>query len=229
MDRPLYKFFLLSIFLHSLIFINFSHANIITPKKKIKKLEVTYLDLKEDLLLLEKSLANLKRTAKIENVLPEKKFKNQKINRESLENKKLAKLPNLDASVDKPQLKAQESRYLKDVALKVKKINIPQLEENEELTPGFKNYYQLVRNKIKQVAYKKFIGYDEGVIYVSFIIGANGNLKNLKIIEEESARSSYLIKVALQSIKQASPYPKFPKEIRLPELSFRVPISFEIK
>jgi TonB family protein len=66
-------------------------------------------------------------------------------------------------------------------------------------------------------------------VYLSFIISTEGYLREVRLVEEKSSFSPYLREIALRSIKEASPFPDFPKELDYPQLTFNVVISFEIE
>lgn len=89
------------------------------------------------------------------------------------------------------------------------------------------NYCLKVREKIKSILEKKskrFTG--EGEIYARFIINRNGILKNLTM-HKGSGKGTHLFGIiAIESIKEASPFPSFGDEIKENELLFKLPIRF---
>lgn len=110
-----------------------------------------------------------------------------------------------------------------------KKIILPEIPSPSMNSPVYLNYYQKVREKIRACAYRNFIKPEQGEIYLSFTIASNGELKRLFIIEEKSSQSIYLKNIALKSIRDASPFPLFPKDLEFSELSFNVIISFKVE
>ena len=64
---------------------------------------------------------------------------------------------------------------------------------------------------------------------VSFVILKNGQLQELRLVEEKSVLSPYLRETALRSIRDASGFPAFPKELDYPQLSFNLAITFEVE
>ena len=96
-------------------------------------------------------------------------------------------------------------------------------------SPSYVQYYQIVREKIRRSAYYNYSRTEIGEVYISFIISSDGVLKETRLVEEKSCSSQYLRDIALRSIKDASPFPNFPKELDYPNLSFNVVISFEIE
>jgi TonB family protein len=144
--------------------------------------------------------------------------------------------------LDKAKLALEEKRVIQkttvvnrpefsepDVIAVKKKITIPSFELEKISSPQYMNYYGLVREKIKRSAYQNYIRQDTGEINVSFVISSDGQLKDVHVIEEKSTPSEYLKEIAAVSVKDASPFLAFPKELNYPQLSFNVVISFEIE
>jgi len=128
-----------------------------------------------------------------------------------------------EVKFNKPELTKPES-----IAVK-KKITLPAVDMAKIDNPSYISYYQIVREKIRRAAYRSYSRNETGEVYLTFIISSDGSLKNSRMVEEKSSGSSYLKGIALSSIKSASPFPNFPKELDYEELSFNVVISFELE
>ena len=70
------------------------------------------------------------------------------------------------------------------------------------------------------------VEYTDGGIY--HYKGSDGNLKDVRYIEDKSSPSYYLKDVSMRSIREAAPFPAFPNDLDYPQLSFNVIISFQI-
>ena len=116
-----------------------------------------------------------------------------------------------------------------DIIAVKKKITLPPIDLDKINNPSYISYYQIVREKIRRAAYQNYTRAEVGEAYLSFLIFSDGSLKAVQLIEEKSSPSTYLKEIALRSIKEASPFPNFPKELDYPQLSFNVVISFEIE
>ena len=120
----------------------------------------------------------------------------------------------------------------KSIAVRPKKVAL--LEESVSgqgtlpKNPIYLKYYQAIREKIRHYAYYNYNRAYSGEIYLSFTVISDGNLKELRIIEEKSAQNNYLKEIAIKSIKDASRFPAIPQELDYPELSFNVIIAFEL-
>ena len=110
-----------------------------------------------------------------------------------------------------------------------KKITLPQIEMAKIDNPSYISYYQIVREKIRRSAYQNYTHNDTGEVYASFIISNDGYINDVRLVEEKTTVNEYLKGIALRSIRDASPFPNFPKELDYPQLSFNIIISFEIE
>ena len=109
-----------------------------------------------------------------------------------------------------------------------KTVSVPALQSEKINNPSYANYYSLVRGRIKQRAYFNYSEYYAGEVYLTFILTSDGSLKEVQIIEDKSSGGPYLRTIGLKSIKEATPFPPFPKELHYPELTFNVVISFQV-
>ena len=110
-----------------------------------------------------------------------------------------------------------------------KKISLPAIEMAKIDNPSYISYYQIVREKIRRSAYQNYTHNETGEVYISFIITNDGYIKDVRLAEEKTTANDYLKDIALRSIRDASPFPNFPKELDYPQLSFNIIISFEIE
>ena len=110
-----------------------------------------------------------------------------------------------------------------------KKITLPAIEMAKIDNPSYISYYQIVREKIRRSAYQNYTHNETGEVYISFIISNDGYIKDVRLAEEKTTANDYLKNIALRSIRDASPFPNFPKELDYPQLSFNIIISFEIE
>ena len=125
--------------------------------------------------------------------------------------------------IDKPTVTKADILAIK------KKITLPPIDLNKISNPLYVSYYQIVREKIKRAAYQNYTGQDVGEVTVSFIVADDGSLRDLRLMEGKSSPSEYLREIALASVKDASPFPGFPKELDYPQLSFNLAVTFEVE
>ncbi|RJP28831.1 MAG: hypothetical protein C4533_03305 [Candidatus Omnitrophota bacterium] len=212
---------LISLFLHSAIFIqaNFFHNN--PAKIKEKEVEINYL--KEIKQVKEKQLF---KSELLEMKAP-KAAPDSSLLKPIIEKDKFIpgnKTPGLTEPVFKKPTYAKP-----DIISVKKKISLPPIDLNKIDNPSYISYYQIVRERIKRAAYQNYNGQETGETQITFIIDADGTLRDARLIQEKSSASQYLKKITLDSIDEASPFPPFPKELDYPQLSFNVVISFEVE
>lgn len=223
-DKLLQIAFLVSVITHGIILFQNPNLNFFSTPKKEQRLEVSYIKIKPPQETKTepktqnpaKKLPFLKLSSKIaaERIVPP-----PFIDKESIFNA----INQRDANFSKPA-------FLKPgiIAIK-KKITLPPIDMDKINNPSYISYYQIVREKIKRAAYQNYTGREVGEVTISFVISDDGYLRDLGLMEEKSSPSAYLREIALRSVKDASPFPNFPKELTYPKLSFNLAITFEIE
>ncbi len=111
-----------------------------------------------------------------------------------------------------------------------RQIAVPLLQSEKISNPRYLTYHEQVRDKIRNRAYQYVDNprFEEGEVYLTFVLASNGELKDVQIIHERSRANPFLKNVGLRSIKESVPFPAFPKDLNYPELTFNVVISFEV-
>lgn len=224
-ERPFQITFLISAVIHAAIFLQTPNLGILPKHNKGPDLEVTYLkSVKET-----KAASNTARTASQQPLnIPSKITAENKdapppfVNKEDIF-KAGRDAASRQAVFNKPML------VKPDIIAVKKKITLPPVEMDKINNPSYISYYQLVREKIRRAAYQNYSRAETGEVYLSFIISSGGSLKQVQLRQDKSSPDAYLRDIAQRSIKEASPFPSFPKELDYPQLSFNVVISFEIE
>jgi len=208
---------IISVIAHTGIFL--PQIRSLSSKSKLKKIELTYLKAKEEALL------KLTQPLPKRNIQPKEKLLPQL----SLSQKAaMLKERNLDSAINRRPLSALKPQLAKpDVIAVKKKIALTPLGLEKISAPSYISYSQITREKIKRCAYQYYASQDIGEVRLSFVVSSGGNLTDAKIAEDKSTPNAYLKEIAAKSINCASPFPKFPKELDYPELSFTVIISFQ--
>ena len=228
-DRKLKTAFIISLLCHGVIFIHFPMLTSFKPAPKNQKIEVQYVKQSLELKSLPKDKikhAILKPISKSEPFLKldSKISQARNIPPPYIEQNKGPKaLSNSLLDFPKPSFSTPDIMIIK------KKITLPPIEMAKIDNPSYISYYQIVREKIRRSAYQNYTQNETGEVYVSFIISNDGYIKAVRLIDEKTNSGYYLKDVALSSVKHASPFPNFPKELDYPQLSFNIIISFEIE
>ena len=96
---------------------------------------------------------------------------------------------------------------------------------------GDKNYAaysQLIREKIKGKLKKEYSHYySDGEVTLFFIIRSDGTLEKFGVDRKKSTDDTKLIKVAVSSLKDSSPFPPFPETLSDEVLPFSLTVSFK--
>ncbi|MDP2831397.1 MAG: TonB C-terminal domain-containing protein [Candidatus Omnitrophota bacterium] len=235
-DRLLQITLVVSIFVHGVIILLRANFNPFTPAPKVQEIAVRYIKENPQAKPLPKSSTEpgrqrlmprtepfLKLDAKIGmgNKIPPPYIEQ---GNSSGGSKALPDIPSHKLTgFSKPNFINSEVMAIK------KKITLPAIEMAKIDNPSYISYYQIVREKIRRSAYQNYTHNEIGQAYVSFIISNDGYIKGVHLIEEKTTDNDYLKNVALSSIRDASPFPNFPKELDYPQLSFNIIISFEIE
>lgn len=219
---------LVSLAAHSVILLQQPNFNPLTINNKEQDLEVKYVKMPQD---KEKKEVTKMIAEKHEQLL--RLSSRLTVNKTSPPpfveiNKENVFKADKDIRMTKPSFNKPVFMKTDIIAIK-KKIALPPVDIDKINNPSYMNYYHMVRERIRRAAYKNYNRMETGEVFASFIIANNGNLKEVKLIEEKSSSVIYLKEIALRSVRDASPFNQFPKDLDYPQLSFNVVISFEIE
>lgn len=206
----------ISVFVHAAVLYQLPQLEV-NIHKSIKQLEVTYQQLKTlpaEIKVVDKKTAQYppQYQDKIQVVKSSQNISSFMKDKFNLDNFKIFQSKPKVAKVDASQ----------------KKKTIKSTLDSKMDNPLYKTYYEQIRDKIKSQAYKNYTKYEEGEVYLSFVVSSAGELVDTKLFKEKSSQNDFLQDVAVKSVKQAAPFPKFPADLNFPQLSFNVIISFEL-
>ncbi len=96
--------------------------------------------------------------------------------------------------------------------------------------PGFMNYYQAVRSRIRDSLDGDYNAFrQEGDVAVHFNVGKAGELKFAQVIENKSTQNFAIRRLALSGVENAAPFPPIPSSFKEENISFIITISFKLK
>jgi len=102
-----------------------------------------------------------------------------------------------------------------------------QKQEKIRSTKDYIGYYQLIREKIRIKLKENYRReHNEGDVVLSFLLRANGALAAYDFDRAASTRDKKLADIAISSLKEASPFPPFPRAMDVPSMSFDLMVSF---
>ena len=146
-------------------------------------------------------------------------------------------LPNTNEPAKEPvQEESKGPSALRTVRIVSERKQAAQAQEREiarkqakiRSTKDYINYYQLIREKIRQ-RLKSHYGrqHGEGEVRLEFLLRADGALLAAGADRAASTQDAALVEIALKSLKEASPLPPFPKAVDLPRMSFDLTVVFK--
>jgi len=214
-NRSFHLALLFSIVAHSIFFTGVPRLSFLPSRKATEQLKITYYKIKEE----PKKEAISKTAPPILEKLPEiKKEEILKKPRPPVKNKTRDRPSSRRVIVVKKQKEKKFETVIKE-------------EQDEVKRATYISYYRAVREKIRQRAdrnYPKRRSLGEGEVYLSFVVSSNGELLQVAVLDKKSATDSLLRRIAINSVRDASPFPAFPKGMRQYQINFNVIISFEL-
>ncbi len=225
-DRVFQIAFIISLIAHGVILVQNSNLNFpVLRQNKKQDLELKYVKAPpEEKKVIENQPLKKEPPLKLPlKITVDNRIPPPFIDKESIFKEKNKKIASGNQNLIKPAL------IKPDIIAIKRKITLPAIDIDKLNNPSYISYYQIIREKIKRAAYQNYTGSDVGEVAISFIVSNEGYLKEIRLIEEKSCPSAYLREVALKSIRDASAFPKFPKELDFQQLSFNLVITFEIE
>lgn len=211
-----------SFLLHAVIVIGF-----VQSKDQLQQLEKQVDQVKKRDMKFETEKKKKYKPIEVKKIPPQAKIAEKP---KALERKQESALPLVKDRSPMPQ-HFQSSLERKPAKLKGMKVSrqvaVPMLQSGKINSPAYVTYYQIVRDRIRQKAYNNYVQYRSGDVYMTFVLLANGELKQIQIVPGKSTPDPYLHEVGLESVHQASPFPSFPEELKYPELTFNIVITFQ--
>jgi len=207
---------LVSVLVHSVFFLGIPGMPFLPSRRHLENLKITYYKIKE---MPEKKKIIGKRPESIIKKLP--KIKKEEI----LEPPK--------AAAEKTKKTKSETRRV-TVAKKAKEKRFETVikeEQDDAKKATYISYYRTVREKIRQRAdrnYPRNRSLGEGEVFLSFVVTSSGELLQIRVIDKASVNDALLRNIAIDSVRDASPFPPFPKGMSQYQITFNVIISFEV-
>jgi len=204
---------LASLFIHSLILLQNSGFRLFEFNKDKKIPEVSYIKTKIDSEKERKDISRKKEPLlDLTKLAVKRKTPIPLINKEeiNLERPVIAKTTEITAMKKKVSLS----------------FNKTELQKNA--SPAYISYEQTVREIIRRVGNASgYLGEENGQVTVCFVVSNTGQLKDYRIADESQPANDYLKKTSLRILRDASPFPPFPKELGEEDVSFNLTIIFE--
>ena len=205
---------LVSVAIHSVFFLGIPRLPFLPSRHSPENLKITYYKIEE-----RKERTEEKKESIIEK-LPQVKKE---------EILKPAKAVTKKAKKVTPE--AKRVTIAKELKEERKFETVIQEEKDDAKKATYISYYRAVREKIRQYADRKYPrnrNLREGEVFLSFVVASSGELLQIRIVDKKSVNSALLRNIAINSIRDASPFPPFPRGMSQYQITFNVIISFEV-
>jgi TonB family protein len=124
-----------------------------------------------------------------------------------------------------PELQLSEQAQLAEST----HVDLTDLVAASQGNPVLLSYFSAIREQIQRAANQQvwFTGLSlEGVVYVTFILHAGGQIEGAAVLAEQSVRSEALRQIAVRIVQASAPFPPFPPSLREPKKLILVPLEF---
>ena len=222
---------LISILIHFAVFLSAPHMGVISIKEAMPVIKITYVKPKDVVKNIGKIIGQKPQylPPPLEpQALPDVK-KDDIINPPETEVPVVPKQAEREAAGSDTQVSSGRAVIQNNSGKKFETII------NEEKDSGRKatyiSYYRSVREKIRYYADRNYIregSTGEGEVFLSFTVTSKGELLQVAVIEKRSIEDPLLRNIAINSVRDASPFPVFPQGMNQYQITFNVVISFEL-
>jgi len=228
---------LISIFLHFAIFISAPYVGVLPQKEPFEPIKVAYFKekIEEKEKEIPKKLVGRKPESQLlppmmPEALPE--VRKEDMLNPPLEPQPLAKPEQVRKEEPTVETIGSGSGSRAVIGGKGKKFEtVVNNEKDSGKKATYIGYYRLVREKIRYYADRNYIkegSASQGEVFLSFVVTSNGELIHIMIMDNRSAKDLLLRDIAINSVRDASPFPVFPQGMNQYQITFNVIISFEL-
>ncbi len=114
-------------------------------------------------------------------------------------------------------------------AIKTEAKTSEELLADPEKGKVFSAYFGRVKQTLQGHLEKNYLPYSEGrgTVTLIFILSPDGKVENVSVVGLESDADDAVKKLAIECVRSAAPFGRFPGEMGLDKIAFRVTIYFE--
>ena len=117
-----------------------------------------------------------------------------------------------------------------------RKVMVTPLDTDKITNPQYLSYEESLRKSIEKSIEKNLESrlynhvdnprFDSGKVYVTFVLLDSGHLRDIQIRGDKTLANAYLQDISLRTVKEAGPFPPFPKGFNYPEFTFNIMIIY---
>ncbi len=104
------------------------------------------------------------------------------------------------------------------------------MESEQEFKDAMMRYQDIIKQQLEEARrypYNARKNNIEGIVYMRFLLLANGNVKNVELVR--SSGHSVLDDSALKTVKIACPFPRIPESFNTGSIMFEVSLVYDLK
>lgn len=124
-------------------------------------------------------------------------------------------------------LMENKSEQWRSLSKQRKQIVITPMTSEKINNPAYAQYSDMVRARIEEKFYALYDRQGSGRVFLTFVVGQDGRLKDFQIIDEKTDASEHIQELSLMGLKQASPFPPFYKGMALLEYTFKIEVQYQ--
>jgi len=233
-NKSLQLAFLISILLHFAVFLSAPYTGVLPKKEPLKPIKVAYFKIKEE---PKKVIGQKPELQMLPLMAPESL---PEVRKEDIANPLPVFEPLPQTAPKQEQVKKEEptvetiggqgsGAIIEGKGDKFEAV--VSNEKNSSRKAAYIGYYRSVREKIRYYADRNYIkegSASQGEVFLSFVVTSSGELLHIMVIDARSADDALLRSIAINSIRDASPFPAFPQGMNQYQITFNVVISFEL-
>ena len=108
-------------------------------------------------------------------------------------------------------------------------IDLSDLTQLPSDSVAFVDYFRLLRERIRAAALHRLPDrLTEGEVFLNFTVNADGRITGAHVVEGRSSSQPGLRAASLDSLREAGPFPPFPKTLQREAITFNIIISYEL-
>lgn len=135
--------------------------------------------------------------------------------------------PALAAPALEPQAARSAAAQKQQLPEAVDLSNLTQLSKSAVV---YVDYFRLLRERIRQAALRRYPAREiQGEVFLTFTVSADGSVLEAHIVEAKSTPDVGLRAASLDSLREAAPFPPFPKTLNRPQMTFHIIIAYEFE
>lgn len=220
----------LSLFFHAALFFSSAIAPEVTQQRTLNEIEVNYIKVKPTRLFLRKELPKdslLKDndlTVPGQSLILSEKDQIPVKGIFSDENQPKDLFLKSRNSISKPPIPKSDFIGKRTITLSALELDVSLA---KPLGPAYLTYNNFLHERIRHCLDVKYANvHEKGLVCLRFAVSAEGILLEYRIVEEKTKANERLKRIAVESLKDASPFPRFPKEWGISTLTYGVNIHF---